>query len=177
MAYIGEQRGVTVSTGDLDKAALFVASNPARPHGSQHMIASLLGGAIICPLYLLSGGTRGARVWHRPAVQTPRRLFMSVSYIQDHAALAGCIAAAVDAPSSKWKVIDSLVDFRRLCALDAARPPRSRRPMDVIALLTDTEARAQGLHGRQNVFSNLDAFNKFVTSLDAGSSSCGTASL
>ena len=104
---------------------------------------------------------------------------MSISFIQNHATFAGCLAAAVEAPSSKWKILDSLTDFRRLCALDAARPPRSRRPLDVIALLTDGEAHGEHLHGQRNVFSerNLDAFHELITSLDAAGSACGTARL
>ena len=179
MDYIVEKRGVTVSTDNLQQAAMFVTSDPGRPNESQRMIASLLGGAIICPLYLLSDGAKGARVWHRPAVKTPRRLYMSIGFIQNHAVLSGCIAAAVDAPSSKWKIIDTLVVFRRLCATDAARPLRCRRPLDVIALLTDAEAHAEGLHGQRNVFSelSLDAFHNLVIALDASRSACGTARL
>ena len=179
MDYIVEKRGVTVSTDNLQQAAMFVTSDPGRPNESQRMIASLLGGAIICPLYLLSAGAKGARVWHGPAVKTPRRLYMSIGFIQNHAVLSGCIAAAVYDPSSKWKIIDTLADFRRHCATDAARPPRSRRPLDVIALLTDAEAHAEGLHGQRNVFSelSLDAFHNLVIALDASRSACGTAML
>ena len=119
LAYIAEKRGVTVSTDNLEQACMFVASDPGRPNKSQRMIATLLGGAIICPLYLLSAGKKGARVWHRPAVKTPRRLYMSISFIQNHAVLSGCIAAAVDDPSSKWKIIDTLDVFRRFCTTDA----------------------------------------------------------
>ena len=67
-----------------------------------------------------------------------------MGFIQNHAVLSGCIAAALDDPSSKWKIIDTLAEFRRHLATDAARPLRSRRPLDVIALLTDAEAHAEG---------------------------------
>ena len=176
MAYIAEKGGVMVSTGDLDQACLFVANNPGQPQETQHMVASLLGGAITCPLYLLSGGTEGSRVWLRPAMRTPRRLYMSISFIQDHAHFAGCIAAAVTAPSSKWMMIDTLLGFKDFCARDMARHPRSRRPMDVIVLLTDAEAHAERLHDCKNVFSKR-AFCNFVASPDAASSACGTARL
>ena len=176
LAYIAEKGGVTVSAGNLDQACMFVVNNPGRPQAEQGLVAALLGGAIVCPLHLLSGGKDGARVWHGPATHVRRHVHMSISFMQEHADVAGCVAAALEAPSSKWKTLDTLAQYRACFARDAARPPRSRRPMDVIALLTKEEARAEGLEGRNNVFDN-DAFRKFCMSLDAASSMCGTAML
>lgn len=176
LAYIAEKGGMTVSAGSLDQACVFVVNNPGRPKAEEYMVAALLGGAIVCPLYLLSGGKEGARVWHDQATRVPRQVHISISFVRENADVAGCIAAALDAPSSKWKTLDTLAQYKTLCARDAARPPRSRRPMDVIALLTREEAHAEGLEERKNVF-DKDSFCKFCMSLEVASSMCGTAML
>jgi hypothetical protein len=176
LAYIAEKRGVMVSAENLDQAALFVVNNPGRPKTEQCLVAALLGGAIACPLYLLSGGESGTRVWYNAATRVRRRVFISIAFVRVHPEVAGLVAAVLDTPSSKWKSQDTLAQYKAYMAKDATRPPKSRKPMDFIALLTKEEARVEGLEGVKNVFEK-DAFCKWVMSTDTASSSCGTAML
>ena len=174
LAYISEKGGVTVSAANLHQACMFVVSNPGRPDAEQCLVASLLGGAIVCPLYLLSGGEVGARAWYEQATQVPRHFYMSMSFMEAHEDIAGYIAAAIDAPSSKWKTLLTLAQYRDRCERDAAR--KKSRPMSIISLLTKEEAHREGLEGRKNVF-DKDAFCKFCISLSTASSTCGTTTL
>ena len=97
-----------------------------------------------------------------------------MSFMEAHEDIAGYIAAAIDAPSSKWKTLLTLAQYRDRCERDAAR--KKSRPMSIISLLTKEEAHREGLEGRKNVF-DKDAFCKFCISLSTASSTCGTTTL
>eukprot|EP00973_Karenia_brevis_P091270 12406719-Karenia_brevis.AAC.1 len=108
MTYIGENAAVAVPADSMDQAVMFVANSPARASECVQLAASMLGGCIVCPLYLLTGGKQGSRVWFNAALGTKRRLFISEGFALAYPDYSACVAACVDAEDSKWHWINSL---------------------------------------------------------------------
>ena len=68
---------VIVGESDLMHADMFVAANPSAVARRLKIVAIAFGKPIVVPNYIVSKGKKGPCIAYKPAIETPRHIWIS----------------------------------------------------------------------------------------------------
>ena len=132
-----QQYGMTVEQVCL-RATVCIVGDPARLPMRMQWVLALRGGVAVQPRFLKTKGHRGAAVAYRPAITTPRQLWLSPRFMEKFPKIAVIIqSAAVDVQTSKWQLLVSHSEYK------AARA-KSSGTKKLLAVMVCEEMTASG---------------------------------
>ena len=101
-----QQYGMTVEQVCL-RATVCIVGDPARLPMRMQWVLALRGGVAVQPRFLKTKGHRGAAVAYRPAITTPRQLWLSPRFMEKFPKIAVIIQSAAVDETSKWQLLVS----------------------------------------------------------------------
>ena len=99
-------------------AVYFVCSSPAAPTGRVKLVAGMLGGMLVTPSWLKSGGQVGLAMSAESAVQSAqRRIWISDSFAALRPEEAAVVRHSIHCPASRWRACtkDIVVILSLMC--------------------------------------------------------------
>ena len=101
-----QEYGMTVEQICL-RATVCIVGDPARLPMRMQWVLALRGGVAVQPRFLETKGRRGAAVAYRPAIATPRQLWLSPRFMEKFPKIAVIIQSAAVDETSKWQLLVS----------------------------------------------------------------------
>jgi len=105
------------------RATVCIVGDPARLPMRMQWVLALRGGVAVQPRFLKTKGHRGAAVAYRPAITTPRQLWLSPRFMEKFPKIAEIIQSAAVVKTSKWQLLFSHPMYK--AARAKSRTPRS----------------------------------------------------
>ena len=162
-----------VSQDEIVHADVVVIATPSSMPLPIHW-ALFLSGGIACNHRELIGVAGGVNITYKAAVAVGDRrlIWISDKFSVEHGDLNAILVKALALPTCIWKQVGK-AEFAAACVRNDMLCVRSRRPLQQIGLVADSQAGGAG--GRSNIFSAESLLAKFI-SIDAlvGSGACGS---
>ena len=105
-AFAVQDYGMTVEQVCL-RATVCIVGDPARLPMRMQWVLALRGGVAVQPRFLMTKGGRGAAVAYRPAIATPRQLWLSPRFMEKFLQIAVIMQSAAVDQTSKWQLLVS----------------------------------------------------------------------